>query len=667
MLAHVLLAACTGFGLIVPAGVLLARTAARPVVAGGGTAVLGVAGVALGVQSIRAGVVPVRIGWLLPLSGAQFGGDALSGLFVLVVGAVAVAVGVYLIGYARDGHLPTAALAIIPGFVGAMLLVPLAGSVTTFLAMWELMALTSTVLVLTDHERAACRRAGLVYAVMTHLGFLAVLVGLVTFAAGVGSEVFAAMARDGAALPPATRDAIFLLTVAGFASKAGLLPLHAWLPRGHPEAPGPVSALMSAAMVALGVYGLIRIDVVALGVGPGWWGLTLLVIGATSAVYAVLQASVATDLKRLLAYSTSENMGLVAVGLGAAMLLRSAAQPAAAAVAFAAAMLQVVNHAAFKSLAFLGASTVQRATGQRDLDQLGGLARRMPATSGLFGIAALAGSGLPLGAAFISEWLLLQSLVHAVPSHSSTVALAMPLTVAAVALSAGLGIAAMVKAFGVGFLARPRTAAADAAVDPSAAMVAGMALAAAACVLLAVAPALTGPLFAHLDGVVPGLDGGVRWGRVLELSGLRGAMSPLGVLAAVAAAALLIAMSIGLTRRGRPAPTTVPLWACGAGPLTPRMQYTASAFAEPLQRVFDDVLRPDTDIEVSHLDESRYMLDRIRYRRQISDAVEARLYAPILRVVEAGAHLVRRAHNGRLHWYLGYGAVGLLIALVVAR
>ena len=618
-------------------------------------------------QSVRVGVAPVRIGWLLPLSGVALRGDALSGLFVLVIAAVVVACGVFVVGYAEDVHLGRTPLTVLPVFVAAMLLVPMAETVTTFLVVWELMALTSTVLVLTDHRRATCRQAGLVYAVMTHLGFLALLTGLVTFAAGAHSEAFDAMTQSASRLSSASRDGVFLLTVAGFASKAGLLPLHAWLPRAHSEAPGPVSALMSAAMVALGVYGLIRIDVVGLGAGPGWWGLTVLVIGAVSAVYSVLQASVATDLKRLLAYSTSENMGLVAVGLGAAMLFRSDGQQAVAAVAFAAAVLHVINHAAFKTLAFLGAATVQRATGTRDLDELGGLAHRMPVTSGMFGLATLAGSGLPLGAAFVSEWLLLQALVHAVPSHSAVIALAMPLTVAAVALSAGLGVAALVKAFGVGFLARPRSPGADAATDPPAAMLAGMTLAAAACVTLAVTPAVTSPLFTHLGVGVPGLGGGVRWGPVVRLGGLHGAMSPLGVLAAVAAAAVVIVTVLGLTRRARPAAAAVPLWACGAGPLTARMQYTASAFAEPLQRVFTDVLRPDTDIEVTHLAESRYLLDRIRYRQQTVDVIEARLYVPILRLVGAGAEVIRRAHDGRLHRYLGYGTAGLLIALAVAR
>ncbi len=259
-------------------------------------------------------------------------------------------------------------------------------------------------------------------------------------------------------MPDGVRTAVFLLTVAGFGSKAGLVPLHAWLPRAHPEAPSPVSALMSAAMVNLGVYGIVRIDLQLLGPGPRWWGLVLLVVGGLSALYGVLQASVATDLKRLLAYSTTENMGLITLALGAATLFaelrgvavrRRSRWPRRCCTWSA--------HAAFKSLGFLAAGSVLAATGLRDLDRLGGLARRMPATTALFGVAALGASGLPLGAGFVSEWLLVQSLIHAAPSHDTTVALTTPLAVGAVALTTGLGVAAMVKAFGIGFLARPRS------------------------------------------------------------------------------------------------------------------------------------------------------------------------------------------------------------------
>src|SRR5674476_1078726 len=293
-----------------------------------------------------------------------------------------------------------------------------------------------------------------------------------------------------------TRTAVFLLTLMGFGSKAGLLPLHAWLPRAHPEAPSPVSALMSAAMVNMGIYGIIRIDVQILGPGPHWWGLTLMIFGALSAVFGVLQASVATDLKRLLAYSTTENMGLITLALGAAALLSSYGAHQVAAMAMTAALLLILSHAAFKTLAFLAAGSVLASTGLRDLDKLGGLARRMPGTTVMFGIAALGASGLPLGAGFVGEWLLLQSLIHS-PHDNNTL----------LALTTGLGIAAMVKAFGVGFLARPRSAAASAAREAPATMMTGMAIAAAACAVFALAPVLLSPVLRQVLAAVPTVGG----------------------------------------------------------------------------------------------------------------------------------------------------------------
>src|SRR5207237_3199374 len=247
------------------------------------------------------------------------------------------------------------------------------------------------------------------HAVLTQLGFAALLIGLLVLSASAGADTLAGLARQIGRVAPGTRTAVFVLTLVGFGSKAGLLPLHAWLPRAHPEAPSPVSALMSAAMVNLGIYGVVRFDLQLLGPGNRWWGLTLLIVGGVSAVFGVLHASVATDLKRLLAYSTTENMGLVTLALGAATLLASAGDPSLAAIAMTAALLHLVAHAAFKTLAFLAAGSVLAGTGLRDLDQMGGLARRMPATTALFGVAALGACGLPLGAGFVSEWLLLQA------------------------------------------------------------------------------------------------------------------------------------------------------------------------------------------------------------------------------------------------------------------
>ncbi|MGX9789015.1 proton-conducting transporter transmembrane domain-containing protein [Mycobacterium sp. MMS18-G62] len=627
------------------------------------TSCVGVIGVWAGLAGLFGAVRPVHIGWLLPLSGVQLELDPLGGFFMVLTGAVAIPVGFYVIGYSH--HLSRVPAAVLPLFVAAMLVVPAAGSVTTFLLAWELMAITSLVLVLADHTRAEVRSAALVYAVMTQLGFVAILVGLMVLSAAGGADRFADLTgvSDGA------RTAVFLLTVAGFGSKAGLVPLHAWLPRAHPEAPSPVSALMSAAMVNLGLYGIVRVDLQLLGPGPRWWGLTLLVVGGMSALYGVLQASVATDLKRLLAYSTTENIGLITLALGAATLFATSSASRPATIAMAAAMLLLVGHAAFKCLGFLAAGSVLAATGLRDLDRLGGLARRMPATTAMFGVAALGASGLPLGAGFVGEWLLVQSLIHAAPGHDTMVALTAPLAVGAVALTAGLGVAAMVKAFGIGFLARPRSESASSATESTSWMVTGMAIAAGACVLIAVMPFLVAPALRRVLGALPAAQpvAFTDFGAVVRLPGIPGSIAP-GIIAAALIIAVLVVIMLSRWRsRRRPAAEVLPLWACGADDLTARMQYTATSFAEPLQRVFDDVLRPDTDIEVTPYAESRYMVEGVRYRSRIGDAIEERLYRPVVDAVATAAAVLRRAHTGSVHLYLAYGALGVLIMLVVAR
>ena len=642
-------------------------------VSGGLTAALGAVGVALGLTVVFGGPRQLRIGWLLPLVGVRFDLDPVGGLFMAATGAVSIAVGIYTVGYAQREHLSRFPLIVLPLFVTAMLGVPAAGSVTTFLLAWELMAAASLVLVLSEHRREEVRSAGVFYALMTQLGFAAILLALVVLSAAGRGDSFDTIAANSGAISPGTRNAVFLLTLMGFGSKAGLLPLHAWLPRAHPEAPSPVSALMSAAMVNMGIYGIIRIDLQILGhagASPHWWGLTLMIFGAVSAVFGVLQASVATDLKRLLAYSTTENMGLVTLALGAATLLSSYGAQDVAALAMTAALLIILSHAAFKTLAFLAAGSVLAATGLRDLDKLGGLARRMPGTTVMFGIAALGASGLPLGAGFVGEWLLLQSLIHSPHEGTTLLMLMMPLSVGAVALTTGLGIATMVKAFGVGFLARPRSAAAQAAREAPASMMAGMSLAAAACMVFAVAPVLLGPLLGRVLAALPTVGGGEAGpvlGTYLRLPGVAGSMSP-GLIAGALVVAVLLA--VGLTRWGarhRPAATVAPLWACGADSLSSRMQYTATSFAEPLQRVFDNVLQPETDVEVTHFAESQYLVEKVTYRTLQADPVEQRLYTPVVRAVTIWAQWVRRAHPGSVHLYLAYGALGLLIVLVIAR
>lgn len=641
------------------------RNEIGPWISGAVTTAVGAGGAALGLAAVFGPLPRVHIGWLLPLSGVDLDVSRLGGFFMALTGAVAVVVGIYGVGYARRERLGAVAQCTLPLFVAAMLLVPAAGSVMSFLCFWELMALTSLILLATDHRRVEVRSAAVHYAVMTELGFAGILLGLMVLAAAAGTDRFADMAvASGGA-----RTAVFVLTLAGFGSKAGLLPLHAWLPRAHPEAPSPVSALMSAAMVNLGIYGIIRVDLQLLSPAPRWWGGVLLAVGAVSAVYGVLQASVAADLKRLLGYSTIENMGLVTLGLGAATLLSAAGAGVAAVIAMTAALLHLVGHAAFKSLGFLAAGSVLVSTGHRDLDRMGGLARRMPYTTTFFGVAALGAAGLPLGAGFVSEWLLVQSLIHARPEHSTLVGVVTPLGVGAVALTTGLGVAAMVKAFGTGFLARARSDAALRASEVPLSMRAGMALGAFGCIVVAVTPSVAFGVLQRVLNTLPAsrnadLSG---LGTVLRLPGVNGSIAP-GLLVAALVVAVLIV--VGLTRWGsrhRPDPVRSPLWACGADELTPRMQYTATSFGQPLQRVFDDVLRPDTGIEVTHLEETRYHVEKIAYHANVADAIEDRVYAPVLQTVARCAQAIRHAHNGSVHLYLGYGALGVLIVLVVAR
>jgi len=642
---------------------------AGPVSSGTATAALGVLGVVVGLRAVFGTPLRASIGWLVPFAGLRIDVDPLGGAFMALTGAVAAAVGVFAIGYARREHWARFPLVMLPVFVLTLLVVPAAGSVTTFLFAWEAMALTSLALVLTGHHRAEVRSAGLFYAVLTQIGFVAILVALASLSSAAGSGTFAGIRVAADGLGPALRGGVFLLTALGFGSKAGLLPLHAWLPRAHPEAPSAVSALMSAAMVNLGIYGMIRIDVQVLGGGPRWWGTTLMVVGAASAVFGVLQASVSADLKRLLAYSTTENMGLIAMAIGASMLLGASGLGGVAAIALAAALVHLVAHAAFKALGFLAAGSVLAGTGLRDLDRLGGLARPMPYTTTLFGIAALGATGLPLGAGFVGEWLLLQSLIHTPQGDNTLLSLVMPLSIGALALTTGLGIVAMVKAFGIGFLARPRSEGAERAREASPTMLAGMALAAIGCVVVAVAPAALGPALTRVASTLPSVgDGhGPTLGAVLRLPGAAGSVSPAVLAAALAVA---IAVVLVLARWGvgaRPASVVRPLWAGGGPALTPRMQYTATSFAEPLQRVFDDVLRPDTDVAVTHVAESRYLIEKITFRMAQADAIEEHLYWPVVRAVAAAARGVRRAHTGSIHLYLLFGAAGLLVAIVVGR
>jgi len=501
---------------------------------------------------------------------------------------------------------------------------------------------------------------------MTHVGFVTILLGLVWLSAAAHTETFTGLRATSGGLSPTVRGAVFVLVLIGFGSKAGMVPLHAWLPRAHPEAPSPVSALMSAAMVNLGIYGLVRVGLDLMGGGSRWWWVATLALGAVSALYGIVQAAVASDLKRLLAYSTVENLGLILLGVGAAGVFAGSGHPALASLALAAALLHTATHAAFKTLLFLGAGSVLHATGTRDLDELGGLRSRMPVTTGLFALGALGAAALPGGAGFPSEWLLIQSLIHGLAVPGIIVVVVLPVAVGAVALSAGLAVATFVKALGTGFLAKARSVAAERAHEAPASMRAGMWLAAAACAGLAVLPGATAPALARATAAALG-DAGARvsGGAARQLTALGSTLSPLLIVATVLGAVLLLRTGLLLVSGRARNRAPVPLRDCGAPPLTARMEYTATSFAEPLQRVFDDVLAPESDLDVTPHAESAYLLERIAYSRAVPDRVEHRLYNPVVHTLRRAGRAARVLANGSVHRYLGYGFGGVVIILLV--
>jgi NADH:ubiquinone oxidoreductase subunit 5 (subunit L)/multisubunit Na+/H+ antiporter MnhA subunit len=320
-------------------------------------------------------------------------------------------------------------------------------------------------------------------------------------------------------------------------------------------------------------------------------------------------------------------------------------------------------------LLFFGAGSVLRSTGLRNLDNLGGLVSRMPITAALFGVGALAAAALPPGNGFVSEWLLLQGLIHSLPaagSPSVLIAVAMPLAVGVVALTAGLGVATFVKAFGIGFLARPRSAAAAAATESPVTMRAAMALAASGCAALAIIPATLGPSLNRVVGTFPTVRDGapLQGGVTLRLTGIAGSMSPLLILWGLLAAAFVVVVVLRIASRGLPRRQAL-VWGCGGTRLDPRMEYTATSFAEPLTRVFDDVLAPEQDIDITHHAESRYLIESVRYRQKVADRVEVALYPPVLGAANSWGRMAGRLQNGSVHRYLAFGLVGLIIVLIV--
>jgi len=648
---------------------VMARSPTLARIVGHGGALAGAtAAFAFGLSGLAGGSMQLNVADLLPIGGAAFGMDRLSAFFIVVIALGAIPAALYAIGYTREyagKHSLVAMGFTFNVFVAAMILVALARNVLTFLALWEIMSLASYFLVITEHEREETLSAGWVYFVMTHAGFAALFLGFLLLERATGTMAFADWSAAAAKLEPTSRNLIFFVLAVGFGSKAGVIPLHIWLPRAHPAAPSHVSALMSGVMIKLGVYGLVRVAFDWLGMGPVWWGGLVLVVGAVSAVLGVLYALVEHDLKRLLAYHSVENIGIILLGLGAAMLFQTHRLGALAALALIAALYHTLNHATFKSLLFLGAGAVLHATHTRNMEEMGGLIKRMPQTAVFFLVGSVAIAALPPFNGFISEWLTFQSLLLSFQISAQTVNLIFALGVAALALTSGLAAACFVKAFGITFLALPRSETAAHAREVAWTMRAAMALLALACVVFGVAPAL---IVAPLEATVFDLtrahaDMRFDWNAVVTHDGF-GWAAPLWI--ALGIVTFLMALPLGLRligadKRFRYYET----WGCGRALQTARFEYTATAFANPFKRVFALLYRPVRELDIEFHPESRYFVRRIAYHNEGRLIFEDKLYSPLLRMIQALARAARILQSGNVHTYLVYILIALVALLIL--
>jgi hydrogenase-4 component B len=529
--------------------------------------------------------LPLGLPWLR----AHFALDALSAYFLLVVNGVGAVISLYAVRYGRHESEPHRVLPFYGPFLAGMNLVLLADDGFVFLFAWETVSLTSWLMVLSSHRQPETSRAAYVYLVMALLGSLALFLAFGALAGLSGDYSFAAMRA--AQLSPAWTALVAALALVGAGSKAGLAPLHAWLPLAHPAAPSHVSALLSAVMTKVAIYGLVRLTFDLVGATAWWWGGVLIAIGAVTAVMGVLHALLENDLKRLLAYSTIENIGVIVVALGLALVFRAGGWPPVAALALSAALLHVLNHALFKSLLFCGAGAVQVATGERDLERLGGLIHRMPATAVAFLIGAMAISALPPLNGFVSEWLIFQAILSAPSLPQWGLKFAVPVAGAMLALATALAAACFVKAFGIAFLGRARSVAAARADDVDPLMLGAMAILAAMCVAIGVAP---GAIIALLDPVSGQLvsarlgAAGASWLWLAPSGDRRSAYSGLILLLAIAALVGFVVFIIHrfVTDRWRRAPA----WDCGFPDADPATQYTAGSFAQPVRRVLGTAL-----------------------------------------------------------------------------
>ncbi|NTV94614.1 MAG: hydrogenase 4 subunit B [Thiobacillus sp.] len=630
-------------GLILPLGALGALAMAA----------VGMVGVAMPVSAV---ILPIG----LPDLPIHLRLDALSGFFLILLGGAAVGVTVYGVGYFRS--MPAGPLALLSLwyhlFLAGMTLVLLADDAYAFMVAWELMALSSYFLVTTDHKIPDIRRAGFLYLLIAHVGAVSLLLCFGVLQGGHGAYTFDYM--RGAELTPFWASVAYLLALFGFGAKAGLVPMHVWLPEAHPAAPSPVSAMMSGVMLKTAIYGLLRVTFDLLNMQIAWWGTLALTLGLITALYGVIFAAVQSDMKRLLAWSSIENIGIIVAGFGLTVIFYADGKGALAALTLTAVLYHSLNHAFFKGLLFIGTGSVLHATGTRLMGGLGGLIRYMPWTAWLVLVGALAIAGLPPLNGFVSEWLLLQAFLLTPGLSHNYLNMVIPVAAASLAMVSALAAYVVVKFYGVVFLGQPRDPAIIHARRTNWPERLGMIWLALGCILLGLFPAQV------IDGIKPVTrllisqtmvnDG--NWLVLAPISAERASYAPVIFLAVVVVITLLVFWGVKLVYHGR-VRRAAP-WDCGYPEQDARMQDSAEGFGQPIRQVFDVFMRVDREMP-DPFDRQPH------YRGDSRDKIWLLIYQPIATLVAWLSGQAGRLQHGRIQWYLIYSFATLIFLLVFTR
>lgn len=600
--------------------------------------------------------------------------DGISAFFLLIIGLITFAVSVYSIGYSKEYQIKKRTMALgflFNVFVLSMILVAASNNAFFFLLFWEVMSLTSFFLVIYDHEKEENLKSGMTYLVMTHLGTAFIFASFLLGYIQTGSFSFDSFRHGSAAFPLFVKNLVFVFAFIGFGTKAGMVPLHVWLPRAHPSAPSNVSALMSAVMIKIGIYGMIRtiFDFSGFDTSPdfAWWGMLLVAFGSASAIIGVLYAVVERDIKRALAFSSIENIGIILIGLGLSVVFASFQLTAFAVLALVASMYHTINHAVFKGLLFMGAGSVVSATHTKNIEHLGGLVKQMPWTALLFLIGAISISGLPPFNGFISEWFTMQSLLSSYQIPSTVLQISIAFASLPFALTIGIAAATFVKLFGMTFLSKARSKFAINIKEVPRTMILGMSILAATCVLFGVVPYLGTSLISNAFHMPSQPSSPFDSISIQNSSGKSFANLSMSVVVIMLSSVLVAIFGFIRVLSGSTKKTVYGTWDCGYGNLSERMEYTPTSLSQPIRAVFKVFFKPRNQTEKESFGANPYLLKTVKIETAMKNIFEEILYTPIVSSFVFFFDKVRRLQTGKINAYLLYIMITLVLLLLFVR